>query len=188
MAMPADQRARVRVDEFVPPRDDRRYEILDGEVMVRGATTLRHERILRRLLLRLTTWAEAKGAGEVFGSGAAVVLEDHTCVVPDLLFVSTERAGILAEDAVRGPPDLVVEVLSPGTRGLDMIRKRDLYDRFGVAEYWLVDPEADVVTVLRRDGEGRLAACEEFSLERGDGPLASPGLPGFALELDELLG
>jgi Uma2 family endonuclease len=73
-------------------------------------------------------------------------------VQPDLAFVSAERAGIVGEKAIEGPPDLVVEVLSPSTRRTDVLVKSELYARFGIAWYLIVDPEIDRVEVFRMAG------------------------------------
>ena len=81
---------------------------------------------------------------------------------PDLLFVSNERAHILFNGAnVRGAPDLVIEILSPSTTGRDRSLKRALYARYGVSEYWLVNPDARTVTVLRLD-DGAFAEVAHY--------------------------
>lgn len=187
MAMPASDRVRIRVEDFeVDPENPCGRELLDGEVVVRGAPALKHATVVARLLRRLGHHSEVGDLGMVWTSPCGVVFGDGTYVLPDVFFVSKDRLGIVTEDDVRGAPDLIVEVLSPGTRGTDMVRKRDLYDRFGVPEYWLVDPDAGSVTVLRRDDSGRLAFFHELACATGGGILATPLLPGFALEIAEL--
>jgi Uma2 family endonuclease len=85
---------------------------------------------------------------------------------------------------VQGPPELVVEIGSPGTRRRDETVKRALYERAGVSEYWVVDTELDVVRVYRRLGE-RFAPPEQLSLEAGD-VLTTPFLSGLELPLNEI--
>ena len=111
------------------------------------------------------------------------MLSDTDVVQPDLLFVSKERAHLLSGgDNVRGAPDLVVEILSPATAERDRGYKRALYAKHGVAEYWLVDPASESVSIHRlRNGE--LVVVQTFA--KGH-TLRSPLLAGFALELDEV--
>jgi Uma2 family endonuclease len=121
----------------------------------------------------------------VFFAPVDVVLSRFDVVEPDLLYMSKERKAQIANDAnVQGPPELVVEVGSPSTRRRDETLKRALYERAGVSEYWVVDPELDVVRVYRRDGE-RFARPIELSLEAGD-VLTTPLLPGLELPLSEI--
>ena len=112
-----------------------------------------------------------------------MVLSNTDVVQPDLLFVSNERAHLLLGGAnVRGAPDLVVEILSPSTAGRDRTLKRALYVKHGVKEYWLVDPDARTVTVLRL-GEGAF----EVEAIYGEGQtMSSPTLTGFSVGLNEI--
>jgi Uma2 family endonuclease len=85
---------------------------------------------------------------------------------------------------VRGTPDLVVEIGSPGTRKRDETIKRRLYERSGVSEYWVIDPDVDVVRIFSNEG-GRFGQAVELSRESGD-VLTTPLLPGFELALARL--
>ena len=112
-----------------------------------------------------------------------MVLSDTDVVQPDLLFVSNERAHLLSGgDNVQGAPDLVVEILSPGTADRDRGYKRALYAKHGVKEYWLVDPAAETVSILRLRG-GVLAVARTFGRNE---TLQSPLLAGFELDLDDI--
>ena len=102
--------------------------------------------------------------------------------MPDLLYMSTERAGTVMTDAnLRGARELVIEVGSPGTRKRDETIKRLLYERSGVVEYWIVDPKVDVIRVYRREQDA-FARAIELSFEAGD-VLTTPLLPGLELPL-----
>ena len=81
-----------------------------------------------------------------------MVLSPHRAIQPDVLFISKERLSIIRR-CVRGPADLVAEVVSPGTRHRDRIEKRDLYEQYGVREFWLIDPEAKTVEVFFLEDE-----------------------------------
>ena len=102
--------------------------------------------------------------------------------MPDVVFVCRGRAAIIMEDAVRGAPDLVAEVLSPGTRARDLGPKRRLYQRMGVSVYWVADPAARTVAVHAR-GEG--AAYAEHVLQAGD-TLSCPLFPGMEAPVADL--
>ncbi|MBE3071763.1 MAG: Uma2 family endonuclease [Acidobacteria bacterium] len=170
-------------DYLLFPDDGRRHELIDGEHHVTPAPSLRHQRILRRLTTAFDVFLQTHRLGEVFCAPVDVVPTDVDVVEPDVLFVSNERAAIL-RDPVRGAPDLVIEILSPSSRRTDEIVKRKLYERIGVREYWVVDPELDAVKVYRRDGE-KFARGGEFSREEGHS-LSTPLLPGLSIPLDDL--
>ena len=164
-----------------PP--DKRYELLDGDLLLTPAPNLRHQRLQFRLGSRLGRFIEERALGEFFFAPCDVVLSDTDVVQPDLLFVSRERRHLLSGgDNVRGAPDLVVEILSPGTADRDRGYKRALYAKHGVKEYWLVDPAAETVSLLLpRDGD--LVVSHTFGRNE---TLRSPLLAGFELEVDDI--
>jgi Uma2 family endonuclease len=135
------------------PEDGRRYEVIGGELYVSPAPTTKHQFVLGHVFALLYRAQEA-GYGMAWTAPLEVLLDEENAVQPDALFVTRERAAIVREDGVRGVPDLVVEVLSPGTRARDLGVKLRLYMRFGVRTYWAVDPEAETVAVFRPDGSG----------------------------------
>ena len=170
-------------EDYQHTPDDKRYELLDGELIMVPAPNLGHQRIGAKLGTRLYTFVEERSLGEVFFAPCDVVLSNTDVVQPDLLFVSNERAHLLlGGDNVRGAPDLVVEIFSPSTAERDRTPKRALYAKHGVKEYWLVDPDARTVTVLRL-GE------DAFEVEAiyGEGQtMNSPTLTGFSVSVNEI--
>jgi Uma2 family endonuclease len=178
---------RLTYEDFLNfPDDGRRHELVDGDHYVTPAPVLRHQEISGELLSALKNYLRAHPIGRVYAAPADVVLSDFDVVEPDLLFVSSERRGIL-RDQVHGAPDLVVEIVSPASRRADEVTKRHLYDRAGVHEYWIVDPEIDVVKIHRRQDDGRFPRVAELARENGD-RLESPLFPGFTLPLADLFG
>jgi Uma2 family endonuclease len=168
------------------PEDGNRYEILDGELCVAPAAGWKHQRIRDRVTSRIS----AADPDEVHGQSASDVqltLGTHDAVIPDLVWIAAKRieGAISAAGRVVAPPDIVLEVLSPGAeaRRRDMERKREAYDRFGVREYWVADPALKTVVVFRRAGDGPLAFAQ---LLAEDDVLESPQLPGFAAPLPEI--
>ena len=143
-------------DDFLRLDDDDRRELLDGRLVEGGVPTLGHERAVIALGTLLTQWAWERGVGEVLASGYKVRIDDRRGVMPDVQYF---RPGNLPGQAdeqglAHGRPDLAVEVISPGSRHYDAVRKRADYAAIGVPEYWLVDPVERRVTVLRRAGDG----------------------------------
>ena len=141
-----------------------------------------HQRIDAKLGWRLAQFVEERDLGEVFSAPFDVVLSDTNVVQPDLLFVSKEQAYIVTEDNIRGAPDLVVEIISPSTIERDRSLKRALYARYGVREYWLVDPDIRTVTVLLLD-EGAFVEIARYGAGQ---TLTSPTLAGFTANLDDI--
>lgn len=128
--------------------DDKRYELIEGEFFLVPAPYLYHQRILRRFAMAISTYVEDRQLGEVFFAPCDVVLSDINVVQPDLIFVSRERMAILTEANIQGSPDLVVEILSVSTKQRDLGIKRNLYAKYGVRDYWIVDPESKTVEML----------------------------------------
>jgi Uma2 family endonuclease len=123
------------------PEDGLRYEVIDGFLYSEPSPWRVHQTTLGNLLLILHTHVRERDLGDVF-TRFDVILDPRTVVVPDLVFVARERAGIVTERAVEGAPDLIVEILSLGTTRRDRVAKSNAYARHGVRHYWLVDPEA----------------------------------------------
>jgi Uma2 family endonuclease len=155
-------------------------ELWDGEIIMSPTPTPSHQTIVLNFAFNLRDFAREKNAGTVFISPLDVVLSQHRVVQPDLLFISKANAGII-QDRIRGVPDLVVEVISQ-TWKRDRVEKKALYEQFGVAEYWIVDPES--------------RAIEVFALVKGVYQLHSKGtetssaksrlLAGFKISFNEL--
>jgi Uma2 family endonuclease len=179
-ALPAT--SKLTYEDFCTlPTDGKRHELVDGEHFMSPAPSLRHQGILGRLFVALQLFLREHPLGVAFIAPVDVVLSDFNVVEPDLVFVSAARAGTLTEANIQGAPDLVVEILSEPTRRHDLQTKRRLYERFGVREYWVVDPVLDTVMVFHLSGV-RLERSAELTLEAG-AVLASAVLPGFELPL-----
>jgi len=159
------------------PEDRNRYEIIDGELYVTPAPNLKHQIVIKKLVGVLDRFVCEHDLGFVIMAPTDVVLSPQNVVEPDVLFVSKSRLQRLTSKNIQGAPDLAVEVLSESSRKTDEITKRHLYERYGVTEYWVVDPEIDVVKVYR--GGTRVA---ELSLEQND-VLTTPLLPDLEIPL-----
>ena len=164
------------------PAGGPRFQLLDGDLIVSPSPSLRHQRILRRLLRALSDHVESGGLGEVLCAPLDVVLSKFDTPQPDLLFVAADHLHRLAPEGVQGPPDLIVEILS-SDRNVDLNVKRKLYTKSGVIEYWIVDPDDNRVDIYRlQDRPDRPSA----TFRAGDF-LESPTFPGFRIPLDAIL-
>ena len=170
---------RFNYNDYLQLPEDKRYEILDGELYVVPAPNTRHQRISKRFETGLMRQFEEKGLGEVFHAPYDVVFSDENVAQPDILLVRKERLGLVAEANLPAAPDLVVEILSPGTRKKDLAIKRKIYARFGIQEYWIVDPDAAAVEVLTLTASGYATA----GIYREPDRLASLLLPELDLPL-----
>jgi Uma2 family endonuclease len=166
------------------PDDQLRHELIDGEHFVSPSPSFSHQEISKRLFLALNAHVERHRLGEVLYAPFDIKLSAWTVLVPDLVYFTAARfADVVNEKHATAAPDLVVEILSPGTRRRDLGRKRAVYDRDGAGEYWIVDPEARSVTVLRRPRAG--AGLTDVTVRTAaDGDLLeSPLFPGLKIRL-----
>ena len=174
---------KLTYDDFVQfPDDGQRHELIDGEHYVTPSPNRKHQRVSGNIHLLIGAWLEERPVGQLFYAPFDVVFSRFDVVEPDLLYMSNERAAtVLTAANVQGTPELVIEIGSPGTRKRDETIKRRLYERAGVSEYWVVDPELDVVRVYQREGE-TFARPVELSAEAGD-VLTTTLLSGLELPL-----
>ena len=175
-------RLKFTVADYMNTPDDQRCQLLDGELILAPSPTNKHQTVAGNFFAILRLFVNANRLGRVWIAPFDVALSEHDVVQPDILFVSNQRAAIITEANIQGAPDLVVEVLSPGTAGHDRGYKLDLYSRHGVREYWLVDPDAETVEVLTA-GESGLTLHATYRRRQ---TLASPLLPGLAVDLEEV--
>ena len=177
---------KLTYDDFLLfPDDGMRHELIDGEHYVTPSPNTKHQTVSMTLAVLIGGWLERDPIGRIYHAPFDVVFSRFDVVEPDLLYLSNDRAAdVLTPQHVHGAPDLVIEIGSPGTRARDETKKRALYERTGVTEYWFVDPEIDVVRIYRRSGE-RFTRPVELSRETND-VLTTSLLPGLELPLDRL--
>lgn len=177
------QTIKFNYDDYksLPESETKRYELIQGELVMVPSPGWRHQNISRRLFSRLEAFVEAHNLGYIAYAPLDVVLGGDV-VQPDILFISHKRASIVQEDEIRGGPDLVVEILSPTTAQRDRTYKRTLYARHGVKEFWLVDPDSQTVEVLALGRRG----YRRMGLYGKGNVLRSPLLPGLEIPLTEV--
>jgi Uma2 family endonuclease len=184
---PASPALKLTYDDFVLfPDDGKRHELIDGEHYVTPSPNVRHQQIQGDLFAMIWNYLEVHPIGRVFPARLDVVFSRFDVVEPDIMYVSHERAKtVLTTANVQGAPDLVIEIGSPSTRQRDETIKRHLYERSGVSEYWIVDPDIDVVRVYKRTGDTGFGRPTELSHEAGD-VLTTDLLPGLDLPLERI--
>lgn len=166
------------LDEF--PDDGTRYELINGELFMSPSPIPRHQELVFRLTILIGTHVLDRKLGRVLGAPIDVRFSGASQVVPDLIFIGNGRLDIIGGKRLEGAPELVIEVLSPSTQGNDLVKKRDLYERYGVAEYWLVDPRRKTLTMLAAKG-GRYV-----ELPKSDHP-CSTVLPDLEIDVPALM-
>jgi len=168
--------------EMFPEDDGVRRELIGGELIVAPSPSTRHQRVVVKLVVLLHAYADEHG-GEVLTAPYDVKFTEVDVVEPDVLFVTQDHLDRFKERFIDSAPDVVVEVSSPSTRHLELVRKRDLYEREGVPEYWYVDLDAERVEVHRL-AQGGYGSPEILI---AGAVLESPLLPGLRLPVDEVL-
>jgi Uma2 family endonuclease len=147
MAQPAKTRLKAAAYYQLPDYTQHDLiQLIDGEVVIGMPPIPRHQAIVGEILFLLMTLVKQHG-GQAFTSPIEVYLDEHNIFEPDVLFLSPNTTCIVDEKRLVGAPDLVVEVLSPGTAKFDRQEKYQAYEQHGVGEYWIVDPVHEVVEV-----------------------------------------
>jgi len=167
-------------DYLLLPADDKRYEILEGELFVSPSPRITHQRVSRNLQYILHSHIVTHQLGELFDAPTDVILNRHNIAVPDLLFVRAGREGAVTDRAIESPPDLIVEILSKSTADRDRKIKPRVYARFGVRHYWIVDADARTLDMFRRGANRRYRRVARFV---GSQIATSPLFPGLEIDL-----
>jgi len=169
-------------EDYLLLPEDKRYEIIDGDLYMTPAPNIRHQEVSGNLELILREFVRQRDLGKVYDAPCDVVLTQYDIVQPDIFFISKERQHIITEQNIQGAPDLIVEILSPSRAWMDQRLKKALYARCGVKEYWIVDPEQKVVEVYSLTAEG-------YDLQgtyRETDTLESKVLEGLKIKLSEI--
>ena len=175
-------KARYTYEDYLNTPEGERYELLDGELILVASPNEEHQLASVRLVSLMYPYVTTRDLGWVFHAPFDIVFSDSEVVQPDLMFISKERGHIRTAANVRGAPDLVVEILSPSSSSRDWKFKRELYAKYGVREYWIVDPANRIVSVI----------MPQVGVLRVKGPcvegdrLESAALEGFEVGVSEI--
>ncbi|MCS6958680.1 MAG: Uma2 family endonuclease [Pseudanabaenaceae cyanobacterium SKYGB_i_bin29] len=180
-----DLRPWVSADLELLPQDSSRYEIVEGELFVTRAPHWQHQTTCGNFYTKLKLWSERTNLGYVC-LNPGVIFSEQNDVIPDVVWVSKQKFQSLIDEAghLRGAPDLVIEVLSPGAENVRRDRqvKLKLYSVYGVLEYWLADWQSRQIEVYRREGGVLKLAMTLYNNDL----LTSPLLPNFTCAVQEI--
>ncbi len=158
------------------------YQIIEGELIMSPSAVPYHQKISRNIEFELISFIRVNDLGEVFDAPIDVCFSEEELFIPDILFISKERLNIIGEKRIEGSPDLVVEILSPSTAYYDLRHKKDTYEKFGVKEYWIVDP-------IEKSIEIYFLVDQKYDLHqivKKEGKIRSKLLTGFDVELSKV--
>jgi len=159
------------------PETGPRYQLVEGNLYMAPAPNRFHQDISRNLQFELHSYLKSNPIGRLYDAPFDVYLDEYNVFQPDLIIVLNEHADILTEAGAEGVPDLIVEILSPKTRRLDLVSKKRVYAIRGVRELWIVDPESRVVAT-HCFAEGGTESVSEIA---ESGVLTSALLPGLKI-------
>lgn len=164
MAIVVDKQTKLTYEDYVHfPDDGRIHELIGGDHYVAPAPGTRHQRISRHVQHQLMDQLEMTGKAEVYNAPTDIHLTQIDVVQPDLVVIDLARKHIISPKKVNGPPELVVEILSDSTSKRDVTLKKDLYQRAGVPEYWVIDPDRNEVTAYKLSESGTYERAGTFT-------------------------
>ncbi len=169
--------------DAMPEDDGYRYEVIEGELFVSRSPGLTHQIVSDNLIVLLRIFLKSNAVG-VAVSTPGLVLSEYSGVIPDVVYFSNQRRNIVSDQRLTSAPDLVVEILSPGTENTkrDRVAKRALYAKHGVSEYWIVDSESRAVEIYRLEGR----SLEPYVTFVHGETLSTAVLPGFSCAVSEI--
>ena len=179
MASTATEKRKFTYEDYLKTPDDERYELIGGELLMTPSPVPKHQRVSRKIEFLLEKFVTEKDLGEVFDAPCDVHLDDENVVQPGILFISKDRLNIIGEKNIERAPDLAIEILSESTAYRDLVQKKKLYSRFGVKEFWIVDPGEETIEVYSLKGNTFLLINTYSKNEI----LESPYLKGLKIEL-----
>ncbi|MCI0694968.1 Uma2 family endonuclease [candidate division KSB1 bacterium] len=164
------------------PDNGKRYEIINGELYMVPAPSTDHQSTVGNFFGTIWHFLRQNPIGKVYSAPTDVIFSEINVLQPDVVFLSKQKMDILTSENIQGAPDLVIEVLSPGTEKRDRTVKLKTYSKFGVLEYWMASEEKKTVEVWRRKGKKLVF---HVLLDRTQ-TLITPLLPGLEIHLQEI--
>lgn len=175
------------INEYLKITDDKQYEVIEGELRMVPAPSFEHQDFSANLVFIFSQYVRKKSLGKVLFAPSDVILDEKNIVQPDILYISVKNKEIVQKGKVFGSPDLVIEIISKGSKHADYFKKKDLYEKFGIKEYWLVDPFSESVEVLVLDDNNRYDLYSEgFIGEDGNITVKSKVIEGLEVNIEEI--
>ena len=182
MVVATHKRKKYTYEDYAALPEGAPYQLIGGELIILPAPTPYHQKVCGKISYFLRDHVYKEKLGEVFDAPIDVFFEETETYQPDIIFISKERVGIVGEKRIEGAPDLVIEVISPATAYYDLRKKFRVYERHGVKEYWIVDPEEKSIEVYINQGKKFLPA--ETAIKKGT--VESQILKGFKVQVEEI--
>ena len=157
------------------------YELIDGNIVKKQAPSPQHQEASANIHAAMHNFVKAERLGKCYAAPIDVFFDKYNNTQPDILFIKKERLFIVTRDGIEGRPDLIVEILSPSTHKNDRITKKALYLKFGVMEYWIVDPIYQSIEVYVLEDDKYVLKSTVF-----EGEVASHILEGFTLTIENI--
>ena len=178
----AAARNRYTYEDYCRLPEGAPYQLIGGELVMTPSPTPYHQMVSMKLELQMAGFVLEKGLGIVLHAPIDVYLEESETYQPDIIYISNERLGIIEEKRINGAPDLVVEILSPATGYYDLRTKFRAYEKSGVREYWIVDPQTRTVQVFLR-GEEKFVLDQEAEQQ---GTVRSRVIAGLEIRVESI--
>lgn len=169
-------------DYVLYPSNGKKLQLVGGEFFMTPAPRIYHQDVSGNIFVVLHEFVLARKLGKVYEAPTDVFLSDKDVVQPDILFISKQRKHIITRNYIKGAPDLVVEILSETTKKLDLHVKRTLYAKYGVKEYWIVDPDKKKAEVLHLGKRG----YEKGEIYKRGETLTSSVLTGLRISVSDI--
>jgi len=169
-------------DYFELPDDGNKYEIIEGELIMSPAPYTIHQDVMLNIAVDLVNFVRKTKIGKIYVAPTDVVISDINVVQPDILFITSEKLQIITAKNIKGVPDLIIEIISPATGYYDLSGKKDLYEKIGVSEYWIIDPMKQRVDIYYHSGK-------KFELSQRlekEGQITSHVLKGLQINLKKI--
>lgn len=182
MALTATQKKKYTYEDYLKTPEDKRYELIEGDLLMTPSPITEHQRISRKLTVQLSIYVEKYNLGEIFVAPYDVYLDNENVVQPDILFISKDRLNIIGEKNIQGAPDIVIEIISESNAYRDLVQKKKLYARFQVKEYWIVIPGEELIEIYTiKDNTYTL-----YKTYTKNDTLASPLIKDLSIELKNI--
>lgn len=176
------EKPQATYEDYCKTPEGGKYQLIGGEIIEMTSPTPYHQRILQNLNFYLSLFIRQNQLGEVYVAPTDVYFSKTETYQPDLLLLLNDNLNKLKEKKIEGAPDLVIEILSPPTGYYDAKYKKSVYEKFGVKEYWLVDPKDKTVEIYE-NVSGKFAVISDLTK---DDTAKSKLLAGFSIELEKI--
>lgn len=178
------EKKKLTYQDYLKFDDDKRYELVNGELFeMSPSPTPEYQRISREIEYLIIKFLKENNIGEVFDAPLDIVFDEETVLQPDLIYVSQNNLNII-KDRIYGIPDLVVEIVSSSSINYDNRIKFELYEKYKVKEYWIVDPKYKMIEIFTLENDKYNSYCSVIE----EGEIASKIIEGFKFNIKEIFG